>query len=464
MAFFAALTYCPSMGRILSILSLIYLAVSTSMAYGNGCEGFGFKEAPPRPIAFDQSNIWKVTGPDGRSGIILGIIHTTESRVVNRYSKLTALVEASDLYFSEVNFETSAVEKLVAAGEGPNSLKQMPDDVYEKLRRIAERRRTSIENLVSKRDWYLWSDLSRPLEFGYGIDHILWGQRKASGKRIVPLEEMDHLIAALDGFKDSPTVLKDIVCDYETLEAQFTELKKLFIEGDIPAFHRESQRLESRTADIAKRFHDELLLARNVHMIKTLSESLAAGQNFFMTVGLAHLPGEGGLLDLLKQSGFTAEPLTLEQANQMADPVRRQALEKKSKTILKLAEWMKDNVTTLTIEPSRLPKFQWVTMNEMGDLACQGQPCDLKSYYSAQTVYINDSQYMAFLNENPAVLGNLAASLLHYYQELSLGEEALCSRWQDLDMEAYLLQNQYLMTHQTTIARRGYSPPPGRCR
>jgi uncharacterized protein YbaP (TraB family) len=52
-----------------------------------------------------------------------------------------------------------------------------------------------------------------------------------------------------------------------------------------------------------KLFIDKVLLERNRHMVERLADVLAEG-NALVVVGALHFPGEGGIVDLLKQQGY----------------------------------------------------------------------------------------------------------------------------------------------------------------
>ncbi|MES1249979.1 MAG: TraB/GumN family protein, partial [Chitinophaga rupis] len=53
---------------------------------------------------------------------------------------------------------------------------------------------------------------------------------------------------------------------------------------------------------------DRLLLHRNVKMARRM-DSLSALRSMFFAVGCAHLPGDSGVIDLLRRKGFSVEPV-----------------------------------------------------------------------------------------------------------------------------------------------------------
>ena len=53
---------------------------------------------------------------------------------------------------------------------------------------------------------------------------------------------------------------------------------------------------------------DALLTKRNIKMARRI-DSLAAFRTMFFAIGAAHLPGDDGVISLLKKRGFTVEPV-----------------------------------------------------------------------------------------------------------------------------------------------------------
>lgn len=84
-------------------------------------------------------------------------------------------------------------------------------------------------------------------------------------------------------------------------------LKDAYYEQDLDQIEHISIKLYSDSlnyGDIQK----ELLFERNFKWMDHIP-SLIREQPSFIAVGVRHLPGENGLIDLLRKEGFTVEPL-----------------------------------------------------------------------------------------------------------------------------------------------------------
>jgi uncharacterized protein YbaP (TraB family) len=61
-------------------------------------------------------------------------------------------------------------------------------------------------------------------------------------------------------------------------------------------------------------YMDLLLYARNRKWAKNL-DSLLGKRSLLIAVGAAHLPGSGGVIELLRKAGYTVEPVKNEASN-----------------------------------------------------------------------------------------------------------------------------------------------------
>jgi uncharacterized protein YbaP (TraB family) len=97
----------------------------------------------------------------------------------------------------------------------------------------------------------------------------------------------------------------------ETLAAA-EELYELWCQGDEAklrarmAAMTEEERAEVDPDDLAiyDEYHQAMEVERNAHMLEVAQGYLEGDQTVFFAVGLAHLLGEGGLVDALRAAGY----------------------------------------------------------------------------------------------------------------------------------------------------------------
>jgi uncharacterized protein YbaP (TraB family) len=68
--------------------------------------------------------------------------------------------------------------------------------------------------------------------------------------------------------------------------------------------------METLTPEARDYFVSQGIVARNKRMVESLLPSLSEGP-VFVAVGALHLPGEHGIIQLLRDSGFELKPLPL---------------------------------------------------------------------------------------------------------------------------------------------------------
>ena len=75
--------------------------------------------------------------------------------------------------------------------------------------------------------------------------------------------------------------------------------------------------MDAMSKESAELLWDEFLVKRNIRMVDTaipLMEKSNGG--VFIAVGMAHLPGAGGMVDLFKKKGFNVTPIVEKQSSE----------------------------------------------------------------------------------------------------------------------------------------------------
>jgi len=83
-----------------------------------------------------------------------------------------------------------------------------------------------------------------------------------------------------------------------------------YLKGDLDEIYRRSMEMQSQDDELAKRLMHSLIDERNQRMLERMLPELKKGRTF-IAVGALHLPGEFGLLNLLRKAGFAVTPPSL---------------------------------------------------------------------------------------------------------------------------------------------------------
>ena len=209
--------------------------------------------------------------------------------------------------------------KMMLCRNGETIKDRLGDELYVKAKALLEK-----EKLYnSMYDMYapvLWSSLideairgKTDLDSDYGMDRFFIKQASKDGKTIKEIESIEFqnnmmlrfsdelyrlLIAdSIDNFAESVQALTDM---YEIWlkgdEAELSEMLKLDYTG-----------LTESEEKLCREYNKIMLHDRNLGMANKAEEYLAEGGTGFYVVGAAHIVGEGALVELLRERGYTVD-------------------------------------------------------------------------------------------------------------------------------------------------------------
>ncbi len=140
-----------------------------------------------------------------------------------------------------------------------------------------------------------------------GLDQYFHGKATADGKPVRGLETVEFQINLLDSLveENQNEFMRKTLRDIELIETQLDELLKAWSGGDIEALGALLN--ESFEGDPA--LFDKFIVARNIAWAEKLNTLLKDPTPRMAVVGAGHLPGEKGLLALLKAQGCRLEQL-----------------------------------------------------------------------------------------------------------------------------------------------------------
>ena len=171
------------------------------------------------------------------------------------------------------------------------------------------------EGFVSRmKPWAAMMTLSTPPpETGFFMDLSLSLRATGNGLKVVGLETLEQQLSFLENM---PMPMQLSLLDQAIAEAgQVVEVHKqmvdAYLENDLVALQALSdEQLQAVGASASDYFIESGINARNHRMAETLLFQLE-NNRVFAAVGALHLPGEKGLLNILRQHGFVLTPLAM---------------------------------------------------------------------------------------------------------------------------------------------------------
>lgn len=257
----------------------------------------------------DNALLWKVTGNSlMKPSFLFGTIHLQDRRVFNFSDSLYSFLQRADGFAMEIHPDSVITALMARADEKAKEKllkRHLKKEDYELLsRKLKKDLGIDADNLTVREAYMLKDHLAKPEaradDMPTFVDAYLFGMARNQGKEIVGLEKAGDQVQMLDDIRGELDV-REIVKGMKK-EKTFTErLVQLYIREDLQAIHQMMSYLPDET-------EDKLLTMRN-HVMVSRMDSLIRLKSFVVAVGTAHLPGDQGIIELLRQKGYTVEPV-----------------------------------------------------------------------------------------------------------------------------------------------------------
>lgn len=268
---------------------------------------------------------WAVHGPDGQVGHLLGTIHSEDPRVLDFGPALLEPLTASTTFAMELvpNVPTLlALTEVMHYQDGTQLSDVIGDARFEQLQTLLAPYRMPPSQLQSMKPWAAMMTLSvPPPKSGLFLDFALSLRAAGEGLEVVGLETLDEQIGFL---RDMPmeeqlAMLDQAIADFDEAEAAFDELLEIYLHGDLDALMANAEeQLEALPDGARAHFWEGGIVDRN-HRMADVLDGLYRDGTTFAAVGALHLPGDDGLLALLRQRGWRLEALPNPFAFERAD-------------------------------------------------------------------------------------------------------------------------------------------------
>jgi uncharacterized protein YbaP (TraB family) len=139
----------------------------------------------------------------------------------------------------------------------------------------------------------------------YAMEMSIMDEAKKSNKEIKGLETSQYQAGLLDSipYKDQAKELLNYIDSSEKYEKSTQELMEAYKKQDL-------KKLEELTNEEGgmEKYMDLLLYNRNLHWLQEL-QLILHSKPTVVAVGAGHLPGDKGMLSLLRKAGYTVKPV-----------------------------------------------------------------------------------------------------------------------------------------------------------
>lgn len=272
--------------------------------------------------AQDRAIYWSIMDGDRQAGYLLGTIHSEDPRVLDFPESFLQQLGSNQVFAMELVPDLPTLKKL-------NDYMHYPDGTSLESWVGAERFAKIQELLVSHyrvpADWMetmkVWAVVMTlsvpPPETGLFMDFSLSLRASGGGLRVVGLETLDQQLAFLE---DMPLgqqleLLDQALENYGRVGELQAQVVNAYLAGDLQVLKKEAEeQMNQLTPEAKKYFMEQGIDARNHRILESLLPLLAES-TVFVAVGALHLPGDQGLVALLRESGYILKPEPLPLTN-----------------------------------------------------------------------------------------------------------------------------------------------------
>lgn len=274
------------------------------------------QELPPPPGSDVKGGLlWRIQGSGNAPSYLLGTIHSDDPRVTRLRPAVAKKLDGCHQFVMEMEIDSNAImqfgaDMLITSGDDLESL--LGADLYTKV--VAAMADYGMPEMAVRqlKPWVVMALLSMPKPTGGMILDMVLHQRAISqGKPTSGLETAKEQMAVFEGLplQDQIALLKMTIDQLDALPRMFEELIAAYAAdnlGRIASLAEQYNGLANSAA--AQRFLHRLNDERNRRMAQRIIPYLKQG-NAFIAVGALHLAGPHGLLSLLEQKGYRADPV-----------------------------------------------------------------------------------------------------------------------------------------------------------
>jgi uncharacterized protein YbaP (TraB family) len=262
-----------------------------------------------------SSLLWRIHSPGRRPSHLLGTIHSEDPRVTHLRAAVADALDSSDRFVMEMKLDTDAfmqfgTSMMLAPGSDLKSL--IGGKLFDRVVQAMAAYGMPEQVVRQLKPWAIIAVLSMPQSRGGMIlDLVLFQRATGQGKPASGLESAGEQLAVFEGLSLQDQIeLIDMTLENLPSQPQlFEQLIEAYAADDLQLLTEIASfdNVQSRSAS-ARRFMIRLNDDRNRRMVQRIIPYLEQG-NTFIAVGALHLAGPQGILALLRQQGYTAEPV-----------------------------------------------------------------------------------------------------------------------------------------------------------
>jgi len=263
----------------------------------------------------DRALFWSIQKNGNQFGYLLGTIHSEDPRVLDFSEDFLRKLNGNSVFAMELvpDLPTLArLAKYMHYPPGQNLQSVIGAERFNALVSALSAYKVPTEFISSMKPWAAMMTLSTPPpNTGFFMDLSLSLRASGSGLKLVGLETLEQQLSFLENMPLTMqlSLLDQAITEFDQVEAAHDQLVDAYLDNDLLELQALSdEQLQSISEAASNYFITAGIHARNLRMVESLLPHLE-NDRVFVAVGALHLPGEKGLINLLRRQGFELSPL-----------------------------------------------------------------------------------------------------------------------------------------------------------
>lgn len=262
----------------------------------------------------DHALFWSIQKNGLPAGYLLGTIHSEDPRVLEFSEDFLGKLRACEVFALEMVPDINLLERLSSYmyyAPGQNLEPVIGRERFNALETALSGYHVPAELVGRMKPWAAMMTLSTPPpQTGFFMDLSLSLRATGIGLEVVGLETLEQQLAFLENMPMPMqlSLLDQAIAEVGKVTEVHDQMVDAYLENDLQVLQTLSdEQLRAVSKAAGDYFVEEGIHARNHRMAESLLRHLE-NKTVFVAVGALHLPGEEGLLNILRRAGFVLSP------------------------------------------------------------------------------------------------------------------------------------------------------------
>jgi uncharacterized protein YbaP (TraB family) len=265
----------------------------------------------------DSALFWSISKNGEQAGYLLGTIHSEDPRVLDFPLEFVDDLNANQVFAMEMVPDLPTLKRLtefMQYQDGTTLESRVGPERFASLQLALSEYRVPADWIDRMKIWAVMMTLSvPPPQTGLFMDFSLSLRAAGAGLKVVGLETLEQQLSFLEDMPMTQQImlLDQALMEHEKVREIHQQMVDNYLAGNLQALKSQADEQMAQLEPEAKQyFMEQGIDIRNLRMLESLLPHLQTSQ-VFVAVGALHLPGEVGLIQLLRNRGYELTPLPL---------------------------------------------------------------------------------------------------------------------------------------------------------